>query len=253
MSQKFSILSLACLPLLACGGDDANNKKIVVPDTKVFMDGSGGGSCAVQPMYAALGNLGAVVDHPMNSAHDEFMQLYTSLGSNDATLAILIAGGTKWPTGITGGSGSAPVTIDSTDGDYSMCDLCFFASVGGFDMTAMTLGIKDTSDVYLANAGSMMIQQKGVNGGSAGSGSNYFFASVSGLHLHHVSLDTSAGTSTDITDGCTTAIGSGDYGYIPAAGSAAFTMPVKVIDGSHMTQQEKMDLKRDLVLGRRHI
>jgi hypothetical protein len=184
----------------------------------------------------------------MNASHDEFMQLYTSVGSNDATLAILSAGGTKWPTGITGGSGSAPVMIDADDAaGLVSCDLCFFLSVGGFDMTAMTLGIKDTSDVYIATAGTMMIQQKGVINGSGGSNTDYFFATVSGLHFKHVSLDTSAGTVTDL-DSCTTSVGSGDYGYVPDMGSAALT--VKVIPSDHkLTVQEKLDA----VLQRRHI
>lgn len=247
MSQKFSILPLVCLPLLACGGDDNPNNKIKVPDAKVFMDGSAS-ACAAQPMYAALGNLGAVVDHPMNGTHDEFMQLYTSVGSNDATLAILSAGGTKWPTGITGGSGSAPVSIDADDAaGLVSCDLCFFLSVGGFDMTAMTLGIKDTSDVYIATAGTMMIQQKGVINGSAGSNTNYFFASVSGLHFKHVALNETDGTVTDL-DSCTTSVGSGDYGYIPDMGSASLTVRVKASDHK-LSVQEKLDM----VLQRRHI
>lgn len=258
MRKKFSILSLACLPLLACGGDDANNKKISVPDAKVFKDGSGGGSCAVQPMYSALGQRGAVVDHP-TGANAEYMQLYTTMtagvGSaegSDSSVALLFSGGTYWPSGITGGSGSAPITISASDGDYATCEICFFVSVGGFD--GQGIKIADTSDVYLANSGTFMIQQRGVNNGSGGSAhlGDYFFATVTNLHFHHVSLDTTAGTSSEIPDGCTTTVGSGDYGYIPMGSSAALTdglqIPVKVIQG-----KPSMAVKNAAVLSSRHI
>ena len=249
MRKPFSIASLVCVPLIACGGSDNNSKTVTLHDAKVFMDGSAAGSCSVPATYAALGNLGAVVDHPTGS-NSEFMQLYTSLGSADATLAILITGGTDWPTAITGGSDSPSIALTAADGDINTCEICFFVSAGGFDMTAMTLGIKDPTDVYMGNAGAIKILQRGVNGGSAGSNTNYFVATVSNLHFHHVNFDENAGTTTEIPDGCTTSIGSGEYGYLPQAGSAAFTGAINVqVVNTPMTQQEKAQL----VLGRRHI
>ncbi len=221
MRKTFSLASIAWLPLLACGGSSNNNKTVHTVDSKTFMDGSGSTACTAASSYASLGNLGAAVDHPATGSAAQYQTLYSTVGSADAIVALFEAGGTKWPQMVAPGT----FTIDATDGDLGTCDLCFLLSPGGWDMTAMTLGVKDLTDVYIATAGTVTITATG----TAGSGSGHqLLGTVSNLQLKHVSIDTTSGVQTDLPDGCTTSIGSGGFGYdlhAPSGSAAAADAP----------------------------
>jgi hypothetical protein len=212
MTRKVSIVSAVLVPLLACGSDDT----VKPVDSRIFQDGSGGGTCTAQAMYAALGTMGLAKDYPehMGSAqvfaHQQIM--IETLGSNDAVYLELNAG--------FGGFGSNDIQpgtyqFAGEDLDYSTCGVCFLL----FPMSVTgTSFMGDINNVYVATAGTIVLTDAG---GSAGSGSGHMVAgSITNVTFKKATIDADRMMTYDPAN-CTTSIGSGGFGYNLQLGSAA--------------------------------
>src|SRR5664279_2087106 len=115
--KKFSIASFACLPLLACGGDDAGSK-IKVVDAKVFKDAPPA-LCGAESSYTTLGNRGFALDAPAHQGSDGSTlprEIFagTTLGSGDVASGLfMVSGSGVFPSGL------APGTFQITGAEAS--------------------------------------------------------------------------------------------------------------------------------------
>jgi hypothetical protein len=220
MRKQFSIASLVCLPLIACGGSDNNTKTVKVPDSGKAIDAAA--ACSAAAMYPALGNMGYGLDFPEDmtttppTAHAQVM--VETLNTTDVVFLQLNAG--------FGGFGSGEITpgtysLAGDDLDPTACGLCFYVwpkSLSGTSLSAVNSAYLMTEQ-YMAVSGSVTLTTAG---GSA-NGSNTISGSVSNVTFKHATI-ASDGTLTYNPDGCTTSVGSGGFGYklqVPMSGSAA--------------------------------
>lgn len=239
MRKQFSIASLVCLPLIACGGSDNNNTKVKVPDSGKAIDAAA--ACSAAAMYPSLGNMGYGLDFPEDTtttpptAHAQVM--VETLNTTDVVFLQLNAG--------FGGFGSGEImpgtyALAADDLDPTACGLCFYVwpkSLTGTSLSAVNDAYLMTEQ-YMAVSGSVTLTSAG---GSAGSGSaNLIAGSVSNVTFKHATI-ASDGSLTYNPDGCTTSVGSGNFGYhlqMGGSGSAApdseihangFDMPASAI------------------------
>ncbi|MEO6774751.1 MAG: hypothetical protein ABI467_17380 [Kofleriaceae bacterium] len=239
MRKPFSIASLVCLPLIACGGSDNNTKTVKTVDSAKAVDAAV--ACQAAAMYPTLGNMGYGLDFPEDmtttppTAHAQVM--VETLNATDVVFLQLNAG--------FGGFGSGAIVagtyaLAGDDLDPTACGLCFYVwpkSLTGTSLSAVNSAYLMTEQ-YMAVSGSITLTQAG---GSAGSGSGHLIAgSVSNVTFKHATI-ASDGTLAYNADGCTTSVGSGGFGYplqMGGSGSAApdaeihangFDMPAGVV------------------------
>ena len=226
--KKFSIASLACLPLLACGGDDGGSTKVKVVDAKVFKDAPAS-LCGAGSSYAALGNMGYALDLPAHQGSDgttisRAILAATTIGSGDVASGLLLISG----SGVFAAGNPAPGTyqITGADASFSTCSMCFFIQQGATDVAANTIGFTfdgTGGDFYQAVSGTLTFT---AIGSDAGSGSGHtLVGSISNVTFQKIDLTTLDPTD----DGCMTTIGSGGWSYaLQNQGSAqARTAPTK--------------------------
>jgi hypothetical protein len=218
-TKKFSIASLACLPLLACGGDDGGGTKVKVVDAKVFKDAPPA-LCGADSTYPTLGNRGFALDEPAHQGSDgstisRAIFAGTTLGSGDvASGLLLISGSGVFPSGLAPGT----FQITGAEASFGTCALCFFIQQGATDNAAGTIGFTfdgTGGDFYQAVAGTITLTAVGSNAGS-GSGHS-LVGTVSNVTMQKI--DVTTGDPTD--DACMSMIGSGGWSYnLQSAGSA---------------------------------
>jgi hypothetical protein len=225
--KKFSIASLACLPLLACGGDDAGTK-IKVVDAKVFKDAPPA-LCGAGSSYAALGNMGYALDLPAHQGSDgstvsRAILAATTLGSGTVASGLLLVSG----SGVFAAGNPAPGTYQITGAEaaFATCAMCFFIQEGATNVAGGTIGFTldgTGGDFYQAVAGTLTFTAIGSN---AGSGSGHtLVGSISNVTFQKI--DVTTGDPTD--DACMSTVGSGGWSYnMQMGGSAqARTAPTK--------------------------
>ncbi|MEO8845290.1 MAG: hypothetical protein ABI591_01695 [Kofleriaceae bacterium] len=188
MRKKLSLLSLACLPLLACGGDDANSKKVTVIDAKTFLDAPPAAGCKAPSTYAAA-SLGSGVyagDTPAGGAmfpeHSQEVQAvlaHTGSGTGSADTVdlmdmLLVQGGSgMFAAGINAGTYTIDPTMDNT------LQIVLWPALPG-NTTSIPAAYL-ASEQYLAFSGSLTLTAEGA-AGSAMTGT------LSSLDFVHVNL-----------------------------------------------------------------
>lgn len=215
MRKQFSIASLVCLPLIACGGSDNNTKTVKVPDAAKQVDAMV--ACNAPAMYT-LGTKGGASDTPEHAngsgsgtiVHSQDIQLQVNV-STDLLRFLLNAQ--------FGGFGSGDIVpgtyaLAGDDLDSGACGICAFVYPKVFDGSgAVVTGYDFNNNLYMATAGTFVITADTPPAGSGSSGT--FTASISNMTFKHVNF--SGASQTYAADGCTTAIATG----------GPFTLPLK--------------------------
>jgi hypothetical protein len=215
MRKQFSIASLVCLPLIACGGSDNNNTKVKVPDSGKAIDAPV--MCTAPAMYT-LGTKGGAFDTPEHMdgsgsgtiVHSQDIQLQVNV-STDLLRFLLNA-----QFGSFGSGDIVPGTyaLAGDDLDSSACGICAFVYPQVFDGSgALVTGYDFNDNLYMATAGTLVITADTAPAGSGSSGT--FTGSLSNMTFKHVNF--SGASQTYAADGCMTAIATG----------GPFTLPLK--------------------------
>ena len=238
MRKQFSIASLVCLPLIACGGSDNNTKTVKVPDSGKAIDAAA--SCKAAASYAMLGNMGYGVDYPATMSGSQMIAhaqvMVETLNTTDVVFLQL--------NGDFGGFGSGDIkpgtyALAGDDLDPTACGLCFYVWPGSLSGTSLS-AVNDAylmTEQYMAVSGSITLTQAG---GSAGSGSGHQIAgSVSNVTFKHATI-ASDGSLTYNPDGCTTSVAAGSFGYNLQMGSAA-------VAGDNEIHANGFDMPSDVV------
>lgn len=246
MRKQFSIASLVCLPLLACGGNN-NNKTVKTVDSAKAVDAAA--TCQAAAMYPTLGNMGYGLDFPAMTGSNGQMIVHgqvmvETLNSTDVVFLQLNA--------MFGGFGSGDIkpgtyALAGDDLDPTACGLCFYVWPKSLVGTSLS-NVNDAylmTEQYMAVSGSITLTQAG---GTAGSGSGHQIAgTVSNVTFKHATI-AADGTLAYNPDGCTTSVGSGSFGYnLQMGGSAAlapdseihangFDMPSDVVKLRHRAE-----------------
>jgi hypothetical protein len=220
-TKKFSIASLACLPLLACGGDDGGSTKVKVVDAKVFKDAPAS-VCGAGSSYPSLGNMGYALDLPAHQGSDgstipREILAATTLGSGTVASGLLLVSGSGVFTA-TGNPAPGTYQITGAEASFGTCAMCFFLQAGAVENAANTIGFTldgTGGDFYQAISGTLTFT---AIGSDAGSGSGHSLGgTISNVTFQKI--DVTTGDPTD--DGCMTTVGSGGWGYnLQMAGSA---------------------------------
>jgi hypothetical protein len=215
MRKQFSIASLVCLPLIACGGGDSNSKTVKVPDAGKSIDAAV--MCNAPAMYT-LGTKGGASDTPEHAngsgsgtiVHGQDIQLQTNV-SSDLLRFLLNAD--------FGGFGSGDIVpgtypLAGDDLDSNACGICAFIYPKLFDGSGnVVTGYDFDNNLYMATSGTLVITTDTPPAGSGSSGT--FTGSISNMTFKHVNFAGNA--QTYAADGCTTAIATG----------GPFTLPLK--------------------------
>jgi len=244
MRKQFSIASLVCLPLLACGGNN-NNKTVKTTDSKVA---DAAATCQAAAMYPTLGNMGYGLDFPAMTGSNGQMIVHgqvmvETLNSSDVVFLQLNA--------MFGGFGSGDIkpgtyALAGDDLDPTACGLCFYVWPKSLVGTSLS-NVNDAylmTEQYMAVSGSITLTTAG---GSA-DGSNTISGTVSNVTFKHATI-ASDGTLAYNAAGCTTSVGSGSFGYklqVPMNAAAApdasihangFDMPSDVVKLRHRSAE----------------
>jgi hypothetical protein len=199
--MRLSLVSLALLPLVACGGDDdgGNNPPVLV-DAAVSVDAPPTNTnCTASPTYSvSLDDTNSYAES-YGTGPDGYVE-GAGLLNEDATPDLLVVelyGGIgPFANGIT----TQSITIAGDEANYATCAAC---------VRIFTDTTQDSfADQYFASGGTMNLT----------SIRNTLELTLSNVTLQHVTIDPNTFESTPVGDGCTTTV------------NATFSTPIDEID-----------------------
>jgi hypothetical protein len=227
--KSLSLVSMVCLPLLACGSSD-NGTKVKVVDAKTFLDGSGSGSgsgCKAPASYPGLGSGIRAYDIPPSGTFAHAQELLSKLGSADYFDMYLIgsAGGSSvWPAAIGPASVDLSTVMGTLDPELDLYPQAVLTGSG-----YLSTDTQENGD-YIGFAGTVNFTMAGGSAGTTLAGS------LTGVEFDHV-LVASDGSLSDPMDGCSTTIASASFSTTLMANTANFLADGQTISGEwHMSR-----------------
>ena len=234
MIAKMSILPLALMSVVACGGDDPK-PMITTPDAKVFMDAPAPPPCSVDK--AGFGTLGlGTMAAPLESDWFEMPTMGPYMGKTVFALGGGLPGSTMTVRDtliilLPKGTGGFPMTAQMLDttGNPTATTPAYGYILGDYDT-----GTMDFVNLYWPSSGSITVTAIAEPDGSAITGS------VTAIDFREID------DSGDVANGCTTKIGGLNFNLKQKAMAATGKGDDNVLDPSMLTPQQRLEVAKAL-------